>query len=469
MRTRMNFNIPDIKRKLSEVEWIELTLATCILIFSIVAMVTDGPDATRSLWGINHLYYILIMIISYVSFLLLSFLVVPNLRSIKYILFNLSIIVFIILVSAWISSATQHHYLMIILPTYFFIKYGMTYIWKRLPKPNMFITWILLAALFYIMTMLLVIIGQATPMVITLAGLLIPLSVLQYIYSFKILIPQVFNRKKPYLHYLIKIGVINIIVSLPLGVMGMSFSGDDDNFMVIITLNILLQFLITAPLSWYVYLSSLNRNREIQALQKDLGKTEAELNFLRSQINPHFLFNALNTVYATALQENAERSAEAIQMLGDMMRFMLNENVQSHITLEKEVEYLKNYIHLQKLRIANQPNILISADLPDEGLMSTMIAPMLLIPFIENAFKHGISMRQPSAIKISLTRNTNTMYFTVMNTKHEKSGDDPEKFKNGIGLENVIQRLQLLYPQQHELNIEETDTAFNVQLKLTVV
>ena len=189
------------------------------------------------------------------------------------------------------------------------------------------------------------------------------------------------------------------------------------------------------------------------------------MDFLRSQINPHFLFNALNTLYASALIENAEKTSDGIQKLGDMMRFMLHENVQDKISLTRDVDYLENYIALQKLRTSRSADIVIDTQI-DEQLNNLQITPMLLIPFVENAFKHGISLQHPSYIKVTLQTKDKTLYFDVHNSIHIKPDTDPEKFKSGIGLQNVKQRLALLYPEKHELIIRESAKEFFIHLTM---
>ena len=200
-------------------------------------------------------------------------------------------------------------------------------------------------------------------------------------------------------------------------------------------------------------------------LKTALGRSTADLNFLRSQINPHFLFNALNTLYATALQENAERTSEGIQKLGDMMRFMLRENLQEKISLIREIEYLNNYVGLQTLRIQSSAGIVIQTEI-EEQVNGLQIAPMLLIPFVENAFKHGIRLKEQSNIRISLLTKDKILFFDVSNTIHVKPASDPEKDNNGIGLNNVQQRLRLLYPNLHELLIRENGKEFFIHLTI---
>jgi two-component system, LytTR family, sensor kinase len=152
-------------------------------------------------------------------------------------------------------------------------------------------------------------------------------------------------------------------------------------------------------------------------------------------------------------------------MLGDMMRFMLHENHQQKILLSREIEYLRNYIELQLLRTSTSPNILIETRIEDE-LTEKYIAPMLLIPFVENAFKHGVSLKHKSWIKITLHCDGNKLYFDVYNSTHARSEQDPEKDMSGIGLNNVKQRLELLYPNKQELIIRETPDEFFVHLTL---
>ena len=144
---------------------------------------------------------------------------------------------------------------------------------------------------------------------------------------------------------------------------------------------------------------------------------------------------------------------------------MLHENVQKKISLDREIEYLENYISLQRLRTDPSPEIIIEAQIQQQ-FDYAQISPMLLIPFVENAFKHGISFREPSHIKIALEKKENTLYFDVYNSIHPRLANDPEKEHGGIGLNNVKQRLQLLYPSKHELLIRENSREFFVHLTL---
>ena len=223
--------------------------------------------------------------------------------------------------------------------------------------------------------------------------------------------------------------------------------------------------LVMFPLSNLFFKKYDSLLSEISTLSYKVDQGSANLAFLRSQINPHFLFNALNTLYGTSLQENAERTSEAIQKLGDMMRFMLHENNQDKIPVEREKEYLVNYVDLQLLRIKEQENIDIVFSKGEDACYGE-IAPMLLIPFVENAFKHGISFQKKSWVKISLRCLAGSVHLDVNNSIHRSNEDDPERKSSGIGLENVRQRLNLLYPNNHELVIRENDLEYFVHLSI---
>lgn len=230
---------------------------------------------------------------------------------------------------------------------------------------------------------------------------------------------------------------------------------------------LLVQFVALLPLTWWLHTTGQTRKSTMLNLQMALGRSAADLDFLRSQINPHFLFNALNTLYGTALQENAVNTSEGIQKLGDMMRFMLDENHLEKIPMHKEIAYLQNYISLQRLRTQGAADIQINVNI-EESFCEHDIAPMLLIPFVENAFKYGISLRNRSRIAISLSCDAEKIYFDVYNTTHTRPENDPEKEGRGIGLNNVKNRLALLYPQRHELSIRQTATEYFVHLTIHV-
>ncbi|WP_198293623.1 sensor histidine kinase [Algoriphagus resistens] len=222
--------------------------------------------------------------------------------------------------------------------------------------------------------------------------------------------------------------------------------------------------LVATPVFWLIYNQRKERILQLIKMETALASSDAKLQFLKSQINPHFLFNALNTLYGTALKGDSDQTAVGIQKLGDMMRFMLHENTLDRIPMHKELEYLNNFISLQKLRIISSSNISIEEEI-DERYCTNQIPPMLLIPFVENAFKHGISLKEKSWIRIKLKCLQDQVNFEVRNSIH-KNERDPEREKSGIGLRNVKERLALLYPNSYVLDIQETDQEFSIKLLL---
>ncbi len=234
-------------------------------------------------------------------------------------------------------------------------------------------------------------------------------------------------------------------------------------FALIFCMSVLL-FIIT-PITWLLYGRRKEKIMFLRGAEKTIAKSKTDLQFLRSQINPHFLFNILNTLYGTALQENAERTAGGIQKLGDMMRFMLHENNLDFIDMNKEIDYLRNYIALQKLRTQASSDIIIEENISNQNC-NHKIAPMLLIPLVENAFKHGISLKEKSWIKIDLECNEKNILFGVRNSMHDKINNDPENERSGIGLKNVLERLKLIYGGRFDISVNGDGKEFFVQLSI---
>lgn len=191
-------------------------------------------------------------------------------------------------------------------------------------------------------------------------------------------------------------------------------------------------------------------------------KAEAELNFLKSQINPHFLFNSLNSVYFLIDKNNTE-ARQSLHKFSDMLRYQLYEMNGAKIPVEKEISYLKDYVDLQKLRKDDHFSVSLNYSPQVSGFM---IEPLLLVPFVENAFKHVSSHTDGSNfIKLDLSRNNGQFSFSATNSKDEGKTTDPY---SGIGLNNVKRRLELLYPGKHELNIKDENGVYKVDLKLKI-
>ena len=298
-------------------------------------------------------------------------------------------------------------------------------------------------------------------------ALIPPCMFLMYLVCYYYLVPGYYHQPEKGGFWLYT-ALITLAINIPVSgifIIKMSYGSIDFAFKFIF--GWLLQSACTVPLSIYLYKIRTKRAAELSSLKTELGTSNAGLQFLRSQINPHFLFNALNTLYGTALIENAERTGEGIQKLGDMMRFMLHENHLDKISLSREIDYLHNYIDLQNLRIALSPNIKIEVEIEDiTGYYE--IAPMLLIPFVENAYKHGISLKNTSWINVNLFKTGNTLNLDVRNSIHPEQENDPERYHSGTGLDNVKQRLELLYSQKHELVVRRNTQEFFVHLSITL-
>ncbi len=207
----------------------------------------------------------------------------------------------------------------------------------------------------------------------------------------------------------------------------------------------------------------LERHSQTEKTQKELEKEKlnSELAFLKNQISPHFFFNTLNNIYSL-ISINEEDSKNAVLKLSKLMRYLLYESEHGNTRLSNEIAFMNNYIDLMKLRMSDK--ISLSVSFPDE-YEDVSIPPLLFIPFIENAFKHGISYREKSFIDISMTASGNNISFRCLNS-NKSSGDDVESDHPGIGLEKVSKRLKLLFPGMHELKINKSDKIFEVLLDI---
>lgn len=210
-------------------------------------------------------------------------------------------------------------------------------------------------------------------------------------------------------------------------------------------------------------LASIASTINIHLRQIEKEKLSAQLSSLKSQINPHFLFNTLNNIYATAIDKSPE-TADMIERLSGMMRYTMKDTQNDFVPLEEEINYIDNFIELQKLRLDNK----IKFEYYTEGEFAGLqIAPMLLIPFIENAFKYGVNPEKDSNIKINIKVSESELHFLVSNNKVKVQCGLIEQ--NGLGIENTKHRLTLIYPDKHLLTINETENDFIVSLHINLL
>lgn len=194
--------------------------------------------------------------------------------------------------------------------------------------------------------------------------------------------------------------------------------------------------------------------------QTESERLSAQIASLKSQINPHFLFNTLNNIYATAI-DTAPKAADMVDKLSEMMRYTMRDIQQDFVLLEDEINYSNNFVELQKMRLDR--SVILEYESP-EKLPPYQVAPMLLIPFIENAFKHGVNSEQKSYIKIQITLNRTELQLTVVNNKVVVQKETSER--SGLGIENTKHRLNLTYPGKHLLIIKDTPKTFSVSLHI---
>ncbi|RZL36836.1 MAG: hypothetical protein EOP00_29130 [Pedobacter sp.] len=207
---------------------------------------------------------------------------------------------------------------------------------------------------------------------------------------------------------------------------------------------------------YYIAAEGIDNVRKQKELEKE--KIAAELAFLKSQINPHFLFNTLNDIYALTYQQS-RKAPEAVLKLSALLRYMLKESDEKFTNLQKEIDYLKNVIDLH--RIGQKGEAYINFEI--EGKVDQQqIAPLILINFVENAFKHGVVDQHSNPIQIKLTTDRSHINFSVSNLKNKAIKDKA----TGIGLANVKRRLALIYPDNHSLVIKDEADIFSVVLKI---
>lgn len=220
-------------------------------------------------------------------------------------------------------------------------------------------------------------------------------------------------------------------------------------------------FLLTIALSIAIETTHRWRQTEKRALYAETRKTQAELSFLKAQINPHFLFNTLNNIYSLAITRS-DNTAMSIMKLSNMLRYVTEDTRDDYVLLESEIDCLRDYIDLQKLRLTTKTKVNFAVT-GSPGIKC--IAPLVLLPFLENAFKYGVSNHEPSEITILLQTSENRIHFYCSNKLFRVTQDTS---RTGIGIANTRQRLEHLYPDKYELQISEDNGAYSISLQLQV-
>lgn len=273
--------------------------------------------------------------------------------------------------------------------------------------------------------------------------------------NFYYLIPQVYLRRRYVLFILLTLASFAIVTLLPKLIVPVlikpkglltPFLGDINHTLFRFMAVFLISLMLRIRDQW-------KRARE--------GKTMAELAFLKSQIQPHFLYNTLNTIYALSI-EQAPETPDAIARLSAMMRYVTDESALDYVPLTRELTYIESYITLQELRFGRTVGISSIVTGESDGYQ---IAPMMLIPFIENAFKHGINPEEESGIVVRINIAHDVLRMNVRNRLVHVLRED----QRGLGVANTRSRLDLLYPGRYELNMGTDDGVYYINLTLTLV
>jgi two-component system LytT family sensor kinase len=199
---------------------------------------------------------------------------------------------------------------------------------------------------------------------------------------------------------------------------------------------------------------------EQRVVKAEAEKANAELSFLKAQINPHFLFNTLNNIYTLSIT-NSEHTSDSIMKLSNIMRYVTDEVSEDFVLLQDEINCVNDYIDLQRLRLGKKTSVNFKIT---GKITHQRIAPLILIPFVENMFKYGISKQEESDLNIELIAEAQTITFYCQNRIFNNQPKNPDRV--GVGIANTKQRLEFIYPKKHLLNIEETNHIFKVKLTL---
>jgi len=308
-------------------------------------------------------------------------------------------------------------------------------------------------------------------------SLLLFFLVVLFYFNKDVLVPQLLFKAKIGLFLLIILGACFIImysleyfenlINLP-ELMHRAFHPDDKSKFVpkdeFINIFILLVVFLSAGISTSIAAVQKWQADDVLRRELDQQRINSELSYLKAQINPHFFFNTLNNIYSLT-NIDVESARIALHKLSRMMRYVLYETEKDKTLLSKEIGFIKDFIELMKLRISEKVHVNLDIQ---EKFEDRVIAPMLLLPFVENCFKHGISAKQPSSIFIKVAANDKTLVMETVNKIVPKNLNSPESDHKGIGLTNTKRRLSLLYSNKHELIIDDQNAENEYRVKLKI-
>ena len=302
-------------------------------------------------------------------------------------------------------------------------------------------------------------------------SLILLFNLLLFYFNYLVLVPRLLLKKK-ITHYIISLLVIFILILI---VQEFIFEGPPQKFRnppdfnrpkppifnflrFLFPLIMSLSFVVigTTIRMYEQWNRSMVEEKEIEAF-----KTRTELHYLKNQLSPHFLFNSLNSIYSL-IYNKSEEASEAVIMLSELMRYMLYQADKDFVALTDELNYMQNYVRLQRLRIANNENVMLNIH---GAVTHQKIRPLLLISFIENAFKYGTDYKGNTQVRIVIHVTENVLKFSCKNLIGSRKKD---LNNSGIGLQNTRERIKLLYGDKHTLNVYEEDSSFIVNLELNL-
>ncbi len=288
--------------------------------------------------------------------------------------------------------------------------------------------------------------------------------IITFYFNYFFLIPRYLLRKKYWLYFsFLLLAILTVLFLSGLLFFFSDFSPGTFPHTTPAVEKIIPVIIVNALLLWFLAIvSSILWTTYHRLKQTESEKLSAQIASLKSQINPHFLFNTLNNIYAIAI-DTSPKAADMVDKLSEMMRYTMKDTQQDFVLLEDEINYISNFIELQKLRLDR--SVKLEYYMLDY-IPSLRIAPMLLIPFIENAFKHGVNSEQKSRIKIEISLNKTEFQLTVVNNKVSVQQELSER--SGLGIINTSHRLNLIYPSKHLLVINETEKEFFVSLHINL-
>ncbi len=286
-------------------------------------------------------------------------------------------------------------------------------------------------------------------------------------FNLYVLVPLLLQNKK-YLSYIVSILLSITLICFPLAFFVYLLDPNstskiwDINFFIFNSFQtsyaVGLTMVLRLSIQWY------QKDKEKSELQRITSETE--LKFLKSQINPHFLFNSLNSIYALTLKKSDD-APQTILKLSEMLRYLLYEAGEKKVTIDKEIAYLNNYLELERIRLGSRGKIVFETKTDSDEYL---IEPMLLMPFVENCFKHGLNKLTTGGwVSIILTVEEGILHAEISNNiKPETTNYEADKV-GGIGIVNVKKRLKILYPAKHKLLISDTNHIYKIELELTIV